>query len=391
MKVTQLAVRSVEYLNFLGVRLTESHLIARSPHLQNLPQIPALKSADFAARAVVDRQWIVEPLIPKGEPTLVYGPGAAGKSLLLLQLALAMAAGRDWLGKPVPAGRVLFYTCEDDTDELNRRASLILKALGATWEDCGDRFLCIPMRECDTSAVLASADRDGTLKTTPTYEALKRRVISWGPQIVIIDTLADAFAGNENDRAHAKQFIKLVQSLGLRREPPTFIVTAHPSVSGMTDGRGASGSTGWPNAVRSHLYLERAPSDTRDPDLRILSSLKANYARGGSGAIEMRWRAGVFVAVDVEARERDTADLAESVFMDLLRRFTDQGRYVNAASGATYAPSIFAKEERAKAAGVTRGQLTEAMGRLFDGGLIVIATRRVAGHERRFIEAVDQD
>lgn len=349
-----------------------------------LTGLPILKPGDFAGRAVTDRRWICEPLIPLGETTLVYGPGATGKSLLLLILALCMAAGFRWLGMPVPRARTLFFTCEDDADEINRRAAKVLTSLGVTWEACGDRFAAVPMRGTEASAVLAVAGKDGTLAPTPTYDALRKAIEAFRPDVVILDTLADIFAGNENDRGHAKQFVKLIERL----YPATFIVTAHPSVSGQADGRGASGSTGWPAAVRSHLYLERMKADEGaepDPDLRQLSNLKANYARAGDGGLEIRWQNGVFIRSDRQAREVSGGDDADALFVELLTKYTSQGRFVNASGGASYAPAVFAKDEEAAKARVSKRMLTAAMNRLFTAGRIEARTRKVSGHERTYI------
>lgn len=350
------------------------------PRLLDLPHHGA---AQFAARPLTARQWIVEPLIPVGETTLVYGPGAAGKSLLLLQLCIAMASGKPWLGTPVPTARVLFMTCEDDPDEINRRAAAVLASYGAGWSDCSDRFAVVAMRESEAPAVLAVAARDGTLTPTPTYEALKRRVAAYRPDVVVIDTLADVFGGNENDRGQAKQFVKLIEGLGRC----TFIVTAHPSVSGQADGRGASGSTGWPAAVRSHLYMERVRSEegaAADPDLRELSNKKSNYAQAGSGALTLRWRAGVFERVNA-FDEAATEVAADALFLELLERYGGQGRYVSASPGPTYAPTVFAREEQAKASRIGKAAMTAAMNRLFGTGHVRTMSRKVSGHDRTYL------
>ena len=72
------------------------------------------------------------------------------------------------------------------------------------------------------------------------------------------------------------------------------IVLAHPSLSGLDRGSGTSGSTAWHNAVRSRLFLTRPePVDgfSLDPDLRVLKTVKSNYARAGE-AIGLRRRDG---------------------------------------------------------------------------------------------------
>jgi len=350
--------------------------------------LPVLHPNHFASRPVRERAWMVDPIIPQGETTLVYGPGSAGKSLMLLQLVLAVATDTPWLGKRVPSGRALFFTCEDDADEINRRSAKILASAGKTWSNCGDRVAIIPMRGSEASAVLAVALRDGTLATTPTYDALRQAIEAFKPDVVVIDTLADVFAGNENDRGHAKQFIKQIERLGRA----TFIVTAHPSVSGQADGRGASGSTGWPAAVRSHLYLQRQRGEEGfepDPDVRILSNLKANYARAGEGEMEMRWTDGVFLPTNTRALEAFDPDKADAVFLKLLATYNARRMNVSASTGPTYAPAMFAKEDAARSARVTKKALVAAMGRLLDAERVANVCHRGGSNPRYHLEVVE--
>lgn len=348
--------------------------------------LPIMLPRDFASRPVVARRWIVPDLIPEGEPTLLYGAGATGKSLLLLQLCICMASGQKWLGRDTPAGRCLFLTCEDTADEINRRASSILEALGIGWDDCGDRLLIVPMRDTDVDATLA----DESVEATATYWALKQASDTFKPALRVIDTLADVFAGDENRRADAKRFVKIVTRLG----PATDIVTAHPSVSGIESGRGSSGSTGWPAAVRSHLFFDRVrESDGRelDPDLRRLRNLKANYSRGGAGEIDLKWTDGAFAAVDggISGGAFNASDVDE-LFLKLLRAYGASNRHVNSSSGASYAPSAFASEPEARRLRVSKAALRDAMQRLFAAGRITNATRTVDRKTRTFIQIAER-
>lgn len=348
-------------------------------------RLPTLTPTELARRKIVPRRWVVQDTIPEGEPTLLFGAGATGKSLLLLQLCICVATGRKWLEREVPKGRAVFFTCEDSADELTRRARSILDAIGASWDECGDRLLLVPMRDSEHDATLADSD----LEATETYHALKAVVDTFKPDIRVIDTLADVFAGDENRRSDAKRFVKLITRLG----PGTDIVTAHPSVSGLADGRGASGSTGWPAAVRSHLFFDRVrESDGRelDQDARILRTLKANYSRQGAGEIELKWQDGAFVALDGGASRGafEHAD-ADEVFIRLLAAYTAQGRFVNSSSGASYAPSVFASEAEAKAARLRKADLRDAMQRLFAAGRIMNAVRVVDRKERKYLAVVE--
>jgi RecA-family ATPase len=87
--------------------------------------------------------------------------------------------------------------------------------------------------------------------------------------------------------------------LGGLTEPSgaTVALIQHPSVSGINDGSGRSGSTGWNNAGRWRLNLTklRAEED-RDAGIRQLEVMKSNYGPEGekvrpvAGIERLEWR-----------------------------------------------------------------------------------------------------
>jgi RecA-family ATPase len=54
--------------------------------------------------------------------TLVSGEGSVGKSTLLMQLSGSTVLGKGWIGMIPAQGPVLYVSCEEDHDELRRRA-----------------------------------------------------------------------------------------------------------------------------------------------------------------------------------------------------------------------------------------------------------------------------
>ena len=58
----------------------------------------------------------------------------------------------------------------------------------------------------------------------------------------------------------------------LKREKVTFLLLAHPSLTGMSTGTGMSGSTGWNNAARSRMYFQvKKASDGTEPNKNLRS------------------------------------------------------------------------------------------------------------------------
>jgi RecA-family ATPase len=113
--------------------------------------------------------------------------------------------------------------------------------------------------------------------------------------LVVLDTAADLYAGNENDRAQVNRFVKAYCERIAIETGAAVLLCAHPSRDGLRSGEGSAGSTAWSNAVRSRLYLHRDNED--DPDHRTLELKKANLARSGV-TLNLRWQDGVFVRHD---------------------------------------------------------------------------------------------
>ena len=320
-------------------------------------------ASEFTGLVIPERQWLVPELIPANQVTMLGGDGGVGKSLLALQLAVATATGRDWIGLRPQSGRTIYLTAEDDQDELHRRLAAILSQQGITFSDLQNLTLRSLAGE---DALLAVADaRSSTLKPTPLLAELDQTISDIGAGLLILDTLADLHSGQENDRAVARQFIGLLRGLALRHDC-TILLLAHPSLTGISSGSGLSGSTAWNNSVRSRLYLERVTEDgyEPDPDARRLSTKKANYGRTGT-EILVRWQDGAFVQEENQSiLDTNSASMkAARVFLKMLRDYTSEGRNVNANGGPYYAPTIFAKDKRCEK--VSRSALIQAMNDLF--------------------------
>jgi RecA-family ATPase len=162
--------------------------------------------------------------------------------------------------------------------------------------------------------------------------------------------------------------MRLLGRLGLKTQS-TMLALAHPSVSGMASGSGTSGSTGWNNASRARLYFQTDKDS--DDDVHILQVMKANYGPPNLRT-KVRWQRGVYVPVTEaaqEAKEKYSAEAAEECFLRLLDAYTADKRNVSANPSVTYAPTVFANDNRSGK--VTKPALVTAMNALFANGTIV--------------------
>jgi RecA-family ATPase len=336
-----------------------------------LAHVRLVRVSSFADKPVPPRESHVAGIIPAHNVTYLGGDGGTGKSLLAAQLLVSTAVGRTWIGQDVhKQGPAVYVGAEDDSDEMHRRFADIAESEGIRLADLHDlHLLCLAGQD----AVLGAVNRNEIIEPTALFKRVRELILDVKPALIAFDTLADFFAGNENSRPQARQFVGMLRGLTLEARS-TSILLAHPSLSGMASGTGASGSTGWSNSVRSRLYLTRVEDAERrelDPDARKLRVMKANYSQVGL-EVGVRWQQGVFVAdtgQKASDRKAAAAALAKARFFDLMRKYTAHGLQVGPNSGPNYAPAKFAK-----ANGIRKDQFAQAMHELLDAGHIRIAS-----------------
>ena len=210
-------------------------------HTRDDPPLPTLEivnAQSLAGEEPPPREWLIPGLVPAREITMLSGDGGTGKSLLALQLAVAMATETEWAGQVPNRGRTLFVSAEDDIAELHRRLAAIVRAQRVSIDDL-ESLDILPLAGRD--AVLATP-RDSILKETALFKALEAKLDELRPDLLILDTLADLFGGDEIKRPHARQFIGMLRGLAIKYGV-TILLLSHPSLTGMTSGTGTSGST----------------------------------------------------------------------------------------------------------------------------------------------------
>jgi RecA-family ATPase len=318
---------------------------------------------------VPPRQWLVPDWIPMARATGLYGAGGEGKTLIAQMLATAGAIRAQWLGLPVRQCNSLLVFCEDDQDEMHRRQEQINAHYRCSFADLG-AMRWLPRLGADNALMAFDTGRP---VLTDFFHEILRVALELRAQFVAVDTLADVFGGNENDRSQARAFAQAALGYLARETQGAVIALAHPSRAGMNSGSGESGSTAWIGTFRSQAYLSSPkPEDGEqlDPDTRTLTRKKSNAARRDE-TIELRWRDGVFVRTGPPTGVLGSIIRrnAEEVFLDLLDKVTAEGRYVSDSYRASnYAPKIFA--QRPDRQGFGKTDFERAMQALFAGGKI---------------------
>lgn len=340
-------------------------LVAKSVTGSALP-LPTLDLEQLAMVKPQSKAFAIERLAPLGEVTLFTGPGSAGKSLLGQQFATASAAGLRCLGLDLMAGPAIYLTCEDDADQLHWRQEHICASLGVAMATLAGKLHLISLRGALDND-LGTFKADGTFSPSPAYHRLVAMVLATGSKLVFLDNVAHLFTGNENDRGEVTRFVNLLNRLA-GDTGAAIVLLGHPNKSGDS----YSGSTAWLNAVRSQFTIDHdrdSDGSVRDPDARVLTIGKANYAKKGE-ALRFYWIDWAFVRED-DLPADTSREMAESIlasadnklFMDCLAELTRQHRAVSEKRSPTFAPAVFATMPESKRIGKVR--LERAMDRLF--------------------------
>jgi RecA-family ATPase len=333
---------------------------------QGAPKLTFIDMSRWDFEPAPEQEWVAYNRIPRRECVLFSGEGGAGKSIEQLHLSIAATLKLDWLGITPEQGPAIFIDAEDDEKVLQRRTKAIAAHYDVTVTDMikGGLHL-VSWRGCD--AALATVAHNGKIVSTPLYKQLLEAAGDIKPALIGIAASANVFAGNENDRSQVQQFVGLLTRVAMVANGSVVLIS-HPSLAGINTETGLSGTTQWHNSVRARYFMRGVKPEAGEPldtDLREIVFKKNNYG-SISETIMLRWNNGLFLPVSDAIADRAAKEAtAQEIFLDLLKLFRAQKRFVSDKPGPNFAPAMFVQEDKARNAGLTKRDLTRAMQQLF--------------------------
>jgi hypothetical protein len=192
------------------------------PYTETLIDWDSFWTTDFKAR-----DWLVEPLLARGRSHAVVAGAKTGKSLLLLEVAAALACGRAVLGQAAGAPMSVLYVDHEMTPvDLWER----LVALGYGPEDTS-----LLRANFHYTQLPASPPTD----TKPGGDILVLATVRHRAHVVVLDTYSRAVEGAENDADTTRDYFRhtgrRLKSLGC-----TVVRLDHAGKDGSKGGRGSS-------------------------------------------------------------------------------------------------------------------------------------------------------
>ena len=245
------------------------------PEPQPVIDFPRISIADIFTNPSPDVPFVWSRRIPIGHVSLLGAHGGTGKSMLALQLSVAVTCGADFLGASTMQGNVIFFSGEDGSEVLRNRLASV-----ATHFNVQPDTLAARLTILDATAnpslyreVTEYGTRTGI--NTPGYSRLAEILDEVQPVLIVIDNASDTFEANENDRAHVRRFVRALAKLAHDAQAGLLLLAHVNKSSADRGGSGSySGSTGWHNSARSRLAM----SKIKDSDEIALEHLKCNVA-----------------------------------------------------------------------------------------------------------------
>ncbi|BDB13827.1 AAA family ATPase [Acidithiobacillus ferrooxidans] len=306
------------------------------PEPQPTMDFPRVSISDIYSAPSPEPAFIWAGRIPRGHVTLLGAHGGVGKSMLALQLAVAVCLGADFLGASTERGKVLFFSGEDAGPVLRHRLGHIAAHFNAS-----------PHRLAESLTILDGSDEPAlyrevatfgvrTSEPTPGFNRLTEIIREVRPSLIIVDNASDVFEASENDRASVRGFMRQLRQLFPGgSEPPAMLLLAHIQKAA-TGGRHAesySGSTAWHNSARSRLALT---ADREDPARLTLSHDKLNLGPRTAEPLRLvRSHTGLLM-LDEGAHDAEGApkEPPEDSLLKVLADFVERGERVATESSA---------------------------------------------------------
>jgi hypothetical protein len=197
--------------------------------------------------------YLVKGMLDQGEMSVMYGDSNSGKTFLALDIAYAIAAGREWHGRRVKKGLVVYVAAEGGRG-IHKR----LIALRERYGSAGTAFALVP---CSVDLLRPNGDTAGLIAL------IKKAEAEFGEPaiLVVIDTLSRALAGgDENASNDMGAFIKNVDKIRSGTSAHTLVIHH----CGKDAAKGARGHTSLRAATDTEIEIaERTVTVTKQRNL----------------------------------------------------------------------------------------------------------------------------
>ncbi len=214
------------------------------PAANTTPAINFRAAGDLQVKPIA---WLVDGYVEEDALVVMFGPPGEGKSFIALDLSCCIATGHNFHGHSVQQGAV-FYIAGEGHNGIARRLESWAKHHEASLADAA---LFISEGATDLASVTNAVG---------VAEAVQSLADATGkhPTLIVIDTLARNFGGDENSATDVGNFVRHVDTYLRHKWNATTLIVHH---SGKDGGRGARGSSALKCAADAEYEVGRNAED----------------------------------------------------------------------------------------------------------------------------------
>jgi len=248
--------------------------------------------------------FLIDGYLPKKSFSMLYGPPGSGKSFLALEMALSIAHGRQWRSRDVVKSAVIYLASEGFGGMGQRLRGWYQH--NKVLDHCDLRFIRVPVDFLQTEEI----------------EKLIRTInlADLNVSLIVIDTVARSFSGDENSAQEMGSFIKACSALSAATDAA--VMGVHHSSKDRSRGLQLRGSSALLGAVDTVISVDKDENGIIDVKIEkqkdaieaepIKLALQEVAIFGGSSA--------VLIDVDSEAEpdRRPNLSAREIIALDAL-------------------------------------------------------------------------
>jgi hypothetical protein len=236
-------------------------------------------------------EWLVQSIVPKKAFVALYAPPASYKSFISLDLAEAIATGRDWMGYKIPKKGAVLYICGEGHGGMGAR----VKA-------------CKIQNQSPDGANLYIIRAQLNLRSSPEdfielLNAINDLIAEIGEplELIILDTLMRMSGGGFNENSSEDMGAFITQAGKLQELFECALLVIHHSGKDVTKGlRGHSSLLG---AVDTELEIQRQDSVINSADLSVIGNAILTVSKQKDGADSIQ------IGIEIVLVEIGTSDL----------------------------------------------------------------------------------
>ncbi|WP_244420931.1 helicase RepA family protein [Hyphomicrobium sp. MC1] len=274
----------------IGLEPVEPPPLHTSKFLASISTYRNTREDDAAAPRL---PWLAPGRLMRRNLTVLFAPGATGKSLLMLEWAVAAALGPSALGASDFCGlnarercSVLVINAEDETSVMEQRLGAICDAFEIPRNEVWGRIRLQSGKDRGSFRfkVAVKNTKNGAIEPTPEVDEIIAYCKAYNIDVVIVDPLIRTHPANENDNGEMQQVADIFERIAAETNAAVVLPhhTKKPGRGGYSEFAGSPDAGRGASAIKdaSRVALTLFPMSEADgEEFNVPAHIRHRYVR----------------------------------------------------------------------------------------------------------------